>query len=633
MTPAARYEFGGTSPAAVVDGVCRSLGVGGTGGATRDELLLVVGALAGIVSGMLVDAVGDCPGGVVAMPREDSDTLAWRANRDSGDSSLRPSGDAYKGGSGSTLKGHADERERQRREGTVGNGATSGNDTGTDDGKDAYASRTDGDTDGTGANTNANANGADTSGDGLPEGMPEGLTPEEAEEWSQSKALHDQEKGLRERTGRKPGKQPGSKGHGMRLPEGAVRLEERYAVPVQCAGCPNLAGCAANVESGRPQNVVDIVVSVTLRPLRCVDIDVENCPFRGGGDGGVAAEADGDAGESAAGDGSAKPRPIVALVDARELTGEGAPEGGHPTMPRPEGTNLYGPTLVALVACLYCVTMASFQRARDILAPMTGTTLSVGTLKSMVSSMAELVTPAVDGILRVLREGGGVVNCDGTGVNVDGRNNWIHSACTSLYTFLSVQVSRGSAGLDAAGFLRYFAGTVVHDCFVAYWGYDVVHALCNAHLLRDLEALRKWFRGCADWALEMSDLLLLMRDTRDEYAAAGHRSLPENVRDALRSLYEGIVAKGLEACPEPVRTGKRGRPKQGKARSLLLRMQEREDCFLLFLDDFDVPFTNYPTAFVIPGDSAPAQVAGGVLPDLPEVIGVSYNTDTHMTFV
>ena len=167
-----------------------------------------------------------------------------------------------------------------------------------------------------------------------------------------------------------------------------MRLEERYAVPVQCAGCPNLAGCAANVESGRPQNVVDIVVSVTLRPLRCVDIDVENCPFRGGGDGGVAAEADGDAGESAAGDGSAKPRPIVALVDARELTGEGAPEGGHTTMPRPEGTNLYGPTLVALVACLYCVSMASFQRARDILAPMTGTTLSVGTLKSMVSSLA-----------------------------------------------------------------------------------------------------------------------------------------------------------------------------------------------------------------------------------------------------
>lgn len=115
MTPAARYEFGGTSPDAVVDGVCRSLGVGGTGGATRDELLLVVGALAGIVSGMLVDAVGDCPGGVVAMPREDSDTLAWRANRDSGDSSLRPSGDAYKGGSGSTLKGHADERERDRK--------------------------------------------------------------------------------------------------------------------------------------------------------------------------------------------------------------------------------------------------------------------------------------------------------------------------------------------------------------------------------------------------------------------------------------------------------------------------------------------------------------------------------------
>ena len=41
-----------------------------------------------------------------------------------------------------------------------------------------------------------------------------------------------------------------------------------------------------------------------------------------------------------------------------------------------------------------------------------------------------------------------------------------------------------------------------------------------------------------------------------------------------------------------MRTGKRGRPRQGKARSLLLRMREREDCFLRFLDDFDVPFNN-----------------------------------------
>lgn len=100
------------------------------------------------------------------------------------------------------------------------------------------------------------------------------------------------------------------------------------------------------------------------------------------------------------------------------------------------------------------------------------------------------------------------------------------------------------------------------------------------------------FRGCSSWALRMSDLLILMRDTRDEHREAGHASLPANVRDALRSLYEVIVDEGLEACPEPVRTGKRGRPRQGKARSLLLRMREREDCFLRFLDDFDVPFNN-----------------------------------------
>jgi hypothetical protein len=59
------------------------------------------------------------------------------------------------------------------------------------------------------------------------------------------------------------------------------------------------------------------------------------------------------------------------------------------------------------------------------------------------------------------------------------------------------------------------------------------------------------FRGCSSWALRMSDLLILMRDTRDEHREAGHASLPANVRDALRSLYEVIEARGSRRAPSP----------------------------------------------------------------------------------
>jgi transposase len=162
-------------------------------------------------------------------------------------------------------------------------------------------------------------------------------------------------------------------------------------------------------------------------------------------------------------------------------------------------------------------------------------------------------------------------------------------------SFPSVQRSRGRAGLDTAGFLALFAGIAVHDCWVSYWCFDdVTHALCDQHLLRELVALRKYFRGCRGWALRMSTLLLVMRDTRDEYEAAGHARLPANVRDALTWLYLRVLDEAVAEIPPPPERepGRRGRPKRGKALSLVDRMRAHMDEFLLFLDDFRVPFTN-----------------------------------------
>ena len=256
---------------------------------------------------------------------------------------------------------------------------------------------------------------------------------------------------------------------------------------------------------------------------------------------------------------------------------------------------MYGPAVRALVVCMTCVAMCAVERTHDVVAPMLGLSLSTGTVFNMVMAFSAIVAPVVSQVVRVLREGGGVVNCDGTGVDVGGGNCWIHSACNELYTFLSVQRKRGREGLDAAGFLATFAGVAVHDCWNAYWCFDdATHALCDAHLLRELEALRKYFRGCREWALSMSDLLILMRDTRDEYEAAGHARVPDDVRDALRWNYERILDEAVAEIPPPPERGpgRRGRPKRGKALSLVDRMREHEDEFLLFLDDFRVPFTN-----------------------------------------
>jgi len=40
--------------------------------------------------------------------------------------------------------------------------------------------------------------------------------------------------------------------------------------------------------------------------------------------------------------------------------------------------------------------------------------------------------------------------------------------------------------IEAHGILRSRIAVLVHDCWAPYWDLECVHALCNAHLLREL---------------------------------------------------------------------------------------------------------------------------------------------------
>ncbi|MBR9959966.1 IS66 family transposase [Anaerostipes sp.] len=44
--------------------------------------------------------------------------------------------------------------------------------------------------------------------------------------------------------------------------------------------------------------------------------------------------------------------------------------------------------------------------------------------------------------------------------------------------------------MDASNVLPHTQGIIVHDCWGSYWKYqDVTHAICCAHLLRELNHL------------------------------------------------------------------------------------------------------------------------------------------------
>src|ERR1700686_715733 len=183
-----------------------------------------------------------------------------------------------------------------------------------------------------------------------------------------------------------------------------------------------------------------------------------------------------------------------------------------------------------------------------------------------------------------------VKHMDETGFRIGGKTQWLHIASTIWLTFYRVSAKRGSL-------LAKVTGIVVHDHWKPYYTMTgVLHALCNAHHLRELQALIDIEKE--DWARRMQRLLRrachLANLARQRGVALN--TLRPRLVARLERCYDAILAEGL-AFPEaqaPLAGAPSVRPRRGrKARrtghNLIRRPIERKQDTLRFLQDAAVP--------------------------------------------
>jgi transposase len=91
-----------------------------------------------------------------------------------------------------------------------------------------------------------------------------------------------------------------------------------------------------------------------------------------------------------------------------------------------------------------------------------------------------------------------VINCDETGMKVEGKGHWLHVVSNDKYTCYLVHKKRGSEAMDDMGILPEFEGIAVHDGWKPYNNYECDHALCNAHLQRELTGIEENYKQ--QWA-------------------------------------------------------------------------------------------------------------------------------------
>ena len=61
-----------------------------------------------------------------------------------------------------------------------------------------------------------------------------------------------------------------------------------------------------------------------------------------------------------------------------------------------------------------------------------------------------------------------VVHADETGINVNGKRIWLHSASSEHWSWFYPHAQRGHEAMDAIGILLNFNGTLVHDHWKPY---------------------------------------------------------------------------------------------------------------------------------------------------------------------
>lgn len=186
-----------------------------------------------------------------------------------------------------------------------------------------------------------------------------------------------------------------------------------------------------------------------------------------------------------------------------------------------------------------------------------------------------------------------VVGADETGMRVLRKLYWLHVLATPTLTWYGVHKNRGKKALDYFAILELYKGRLVHDCWKTYFDLGCMHALCNAHILRELVFVHEELKQ--DWAKSLYDLLLEMNKARDDQMLVDSCFQEQTLKN-WHQRYKDILIGGRRINPPLIpalrATKKRGRAKQSKPQNLLDRLEKHEEPILAFAHDFSIPFTN-----------------------------------------
>lgn len=342
---------------------------------------------------------------------------------------------------------------------------------------------------------------------------------------------------LREKTGKKSGGQEGHKGSNLRQVENPNNIVDHC--PDSCSGCNEALGLEQSTGYQKRQ-VFDIPKP---KPVEVTEHRAHRCLCSRCG----------------------------------EKTEASFPEGVT-------AATQYGGFIAALVVYFLHWQLIPEDRLAELMHDVFGVEISTATIATMAQRKASEWNGLAQHIGEEVKKAA-VKHLDETGYRITKMLQWLHVASTVLLTFYRATPKRGAM-------LEGVCGIIVHDFWKSYFTMSgVVHALCNAHHMRELKALLD--AGDEPWARAMSQFL---RHACHAANLARQRKEPLDAGflEWLSARYDRIIAEGVafHEALQPLDRKRRGKRPRRKGHNLVTRLRDHKAAALLFLTNPAVPFTN-----------------------------------------
>jgi hypothetical protein len=252
------------------------------------------------------------------------------------------------------------------------------------------------------------------------------------------------------------------------------------------------------------------------------------------------------------------------------------------------GTVTYGVNLQAWCVFLIAAHAIPVHRCAALIEALTGAKPSPGFVHAMIARAAAAVAEA-NKLIRSLIILAHVACADETPIRVGPgpkiRKRYLLVACTRLLTYYFLG-DRSLATFRAFVFPDLADVVVVHDRYQNYDAFPgLIHQLCTAHLLRDLEDAAETYPK-AHWPTQIRQALQGLIHAANTARTQGLAAVPDQIAAPLIHAFRHGVILGLGQVP------KTGRRKQRPGRELLECLRNRQDDVLRFASDLRIPPTS-----------------------------------------